>query len=268
VEEEVALDEPTSASYQAGGAPVVGIVTRHDVSAMWQAYRLLGQGYDYVHCVSLAGGAPILIPLDLGERAWQSIYARLDGVLFPGGVDVNPVHYGEPPHPRLGQVNDPLDEAELVLARWAMRDRLPTLAICRGIQLVNVAAGGSLYQDLGAQFPGAQPHACSPPEYPRAYRAHTVQVEPGSRLRQALGDEVVPVNSRHHQAVKDLAPGFSVTARAPDGVIEGIELDGAPFVVGVQWHPESLAADDPQMLSLFQVFVEACNRWMSATARA
>jgi putative glutamine amidotransferase len=206
----------------------------------------------------LAGGAPILIPLELSERAWHSIFRRLDGLLFPGGVDVHPSHYGEPSHPKLGRVDADLDEAELVLARWALQDDLPTLAICRGIQLINVAAGGSLYQDLPAQFPGALRHAFPAPEYPRDHRAHPVHVEPGTRLVVALGTRKLEVNSRHHQAIKELAPGFAITARAPDGVIEGIEKEDATFVVGVQWHPESLAADDPRMLALFEAFVGAC----------
>jgi putative glutamine amidotransferase len=238
-------------------SPVIGMVTRHDVSGMWKGYRLYGQGYDYCHAVALAGGAPVMIPLELDETGWRSIYERLDGILFPGGVDVNPRHYGQAPHPHLGAVNDPLDRAELVLARWAIADRLPTLAICRGIQLINVAAGGTLYQDIATQIPGALRHRCSPPEFPRHHRAHPVRVAPQSRLWGVFAEDSVQVNSRHHQAVRDLAPGFQVTARAPDGVIEGIELDDAPFVVGVQWHPESLAARDPQMLELFAALVRA-----------
>ena len=238
--------------------PVIGILTRQDGSARWEGYRLYGQGRAYCRSAALAGGAPVLIPLELGERALHSIYRRLDGLLFPGGVDVHPSHYGEKAHPQLGRGDDELDETEFVLARWALEDGLPTLAICRGIQLINVAAGGSLYQDLPAQFPGALRHACPAPEYPRDHRAHSVYIEPGTRLAAALGAQEIEVNSRHHQAVKDLAPGFTITARAPDGVIEGIEQEDAPFVVGVQWHPESLAVDDTRMLALFQAFVGAC----------
>jgi putative glutamine amidotransferase len=183
-------------------------------------------------------------------------------------VDVDPAHYGEDPHPKLGKVDPSLDQAELALARWALADGLPVLGVCRGIQTLNVAAGGTLYQDLESQYPGALFHACSPPDYPRTHRAHTIAVEPGSRLAGILGAREVSVNSRHHQAVKDLAPGFAETARAPDGVIEGIEAGHARpgrgisardrgFAVGVQWHPESLAAEDPQMLALFGALVGA-----------
>jgi putative glutamine amidotransferase len=196
----------------------------------------------------------------LGKSAWRSIYGRLDGLLLPGGVDVAPALYGEDPHPKLGKVEGPLDEAELVLARWALADGLPLLGVCRGIQTLNVAAGGTLYQDLPSQYPGALRHSCSPPDYPRQHRAHAVHVEPGSRLATILNAHETMVNSRHHQAVKDLAPGFVVSARAPDGVIEGIEGEDERFAVGIQWHPESLAADDPQMLALFQALVRAARQ--------
>ena len=239
------------------GVPVIGITSRNDHSGKWKGYELCGQGLAYARSVTLAGGAPVLIPLDLGEAAWRSIYERLDGLLLPGGVDVNPAYYGEAPHERLGQVDDPLDQAELVLARWALEDRFPVLAICRGIQLINVAAGGTLYQDLPTLLPGALPHACNAPTYPRAYRAHALRIDPDSRIAATLGATECRVNSRHHQAVKDAAPAFAITARAPDGVIEGIEHREAPFIVGVQWHPESLAAGDPQMLALFEALVDA-----------
>jgi putative glutamine amidotransferase len=240
--------------------PVIGLISGRDHSAMWSGYELYGQGLSYARSLALAGGAPVLIPLDLGEDAWRQIYERIDGLLFPGGADVNPAYYQEVRHPRLGQVDDALDQAELTLARWALDDRMPVLAICRGIQLINVAAGGTLYQDLPSQLPDSLPHACSAPTYPREYRAHAVEIRPGSHVAEEMGVLATRVNSRHHQAVKDVAPGFEVTARAPDGVIEAIECRDAPHVVGVQWHPESLAANDPQMLSLFRALVEASQR--------
>jgi putative glutamine amidotransferase len=236
---------------------VIGILARQDLSATWQGYALYGQGSAYCRSVALAGGAPVLIPLDLGQPAWRSIYRRLDGLLLPGGVDIAPARYGKAPHPKLGKVDESLDEAELVLARWALADGMPLLGVCRGIQLLNVVAGGSLYQDLPSQYPAALRHACAPPDYPRTHRAHAVSVAPGSRLASILGAEEMLVNSRHHQAVKALAPGFAVTARAPDGVIEGIESEDGCFAVGIQWHPENLAEDDPQMLALFESLVRA-----------
>jgi putative glutamine amidotransferase len=236
---------------------VIGIVANQHISATWAGYSLYGQGRPYCRSVTLAGGAPVLIPLDLGLPAWRSIYQRLDGLLLPGGVDIAPALYGEEPHPRLGKVSDPLDEAELVLARWALADGMPLLGVCRGIQTLNVAAGGTLYQDLPSQFPNVLAHSCTPPDYPPTHRAHAVHVQPDSRLASILDAQETMVNSRHHQAVKDLAKGFVVSARAPDGVIEGIESEGGRFAVGIQWHPENLAEDDPQMLALFEALVYA-----------
>lgn len=232
--------------------PVVGIVA-HRMSRENVSGYIDGQYGDYCRSVVLAGGAPVLIPLALGEPAWRAIYERLDGILFPGGVDVAPAFYGEMPHPQLGRVDDALDEAELTLARWALAERMPILGICRGIQLLNVAAGGTLYQDIPAQIEHALPHSC-----PGQTDAHPVHVETDTRLYRALGTGHCVTNSRHHQAVKTPAPGFIVSARAPDGVIEGIEWPDAPFCVGVQWHPENLAPTDEQMLNLFRAFVQAC----------
>lgn len=240
--------------------PVIGILSRQDHSEMWPGYALYGQGLVYVRSVALAGGAPVLIPLGLQESAWRSIYDRLDGLLFPGGVDVAPARYGQAPRPELGRVDEALDEAEWVLAQWALSEQLPVLGICRGVQLINAAAGGTLYQDLPTQMPGALQHACSAPEYPREHRAHVVHLAPQSRTAAAMQAVDCMVNSRHHQAIQDVAPGFVVTAWADDGVIEGIEHREAPFIVGVQWHPESLAESDPQMLSLFQALVAASRK--------
>ncbi len=236
------------------GLAVIGIVA-HRMQPEHASYVVDAQYGDYAPAVAMAGGAPLLIPIRLNVEAWRSIYERLDGLLFPGGVDVAPAFYRESPHPQLGRVDDDLDYVELTLARWALAERMPVLAICRGIQLINVAAGGTLYQDLPAQYPVALPHAC-----PGENAAHKVRVQADTRLAAALGVVECSTNSRHHQAVKDVAPGFVATAWAPDGVIEGIEMADAPFVVGVQWHPENLAAHDERMLGLFKAFVQACRR--------
>jgi putative glutamine amidotransferase len=240
--------------------PRIGIVSARHASAASGGFVLYGQGVDYVRALSLAGGAPVLVPLDLDEGAWRSIYDGLDGLLLPGGVDVDPAHYGEAPHPALGRVDEALDRAELLLARWALDEGMPLFGICRGIQVLNVAAQGTLYQDLPAQCPGVGPHACNPPEYPRGSRPHAVEIAPHSHIARAIGATRCMVNTRHHQAVKDVAPGFAITARAPDGVIEGIERPAGALAFGVQWHPENLAADDPQMLGLFALLVEAARR--------
>jgi putative glutamine amidotransferase len=210
----------------------------------------------YIRCLEAAGAAPLIVPLLRAEGALRAIYATLDGLLLAGGGDVDPRLYGEEPHPKLRDVDPERDRVELLLLRWAFEDDLPVLAICRGIQVLNVAAGGTLYQDIAAQCPWAMRHNHYRSR-PRDYRAHEVNIEPGSRLFHLLGTRRLAVNSMHHQAVKDPAPGLRVSARAEDGLIEGIESSEHRFVVGVQWHPEALAHQDPVMQRLFDGFVEA-----------
>ena len=214
----------------------------------------------YVQRLETAGAAPIIIPLLEEESTLRTIYEHLDGLFLAGGVDVDPAHYGEAPHPKLGEVNQDRDRVELILLRWALEDQKPVLAVCRGIQVLNVGAGGTLYQDIEAQIPGAMRHSYHKIK-PRTYRAHTVSIEPDSRLAEMMGTQEAGVNSLHHQSVKDVAPGFRVTARAADGVIEGIERLNGHFAVGVQWHPEALAEEDETMQAIFNGFVaEILNR--------
>ena len=213
----------------------------------------------YIRCLEVAGAAPLIIPLLHDEGALRAIYTTLDGLLLAGGGDVDPRFYGEEPHPKLGDVDPERDRVELLLLRWAFEDDLPVLAICRGIQMLNVAAGGTLYQDIAAQCPWAVRHNYYR-SWPRDHRAHQVGIERGTRLFHLLGTPRVAVNSMHHQAVKDLAPGFQVSARAEDGLIEGIESLEHSFMLGVQWHPEVLAHQDPVMQRLFDGFVEAVRK--------
>jgi putative glutamine amidotransferase len=200
----------------------------------------------------------VVVPVGLEEEVLRAIFDRLDGLILPGGPDVAPAAYGEAPHERLGHVDEALDRTELTLTPWAMSSDLPLLAICRGIQVLNVALGGTLYQDIESQLPGMlEHHRFRQRGYPPNDRAHQVTVEPTSRLATALGVSTVTTNSRHHQAIKMPASELRVVAHTSDGLIEGVELPGARFVVGVQWHPENLVCEDPHMHRLFETFVEA-----------
>jgi len=174
---------------------------------------------------------------------------------------VDPGQYGEDREVFCGRVDPPRDAVEIQLIRWAAEDRKPVLAVCRGIQVVNVAMGGTLYQDVARQLPQAMKHDYFPTKDnpSRDYLAHTIDTRRGSRLGDALGAAPALVNSMHHQAIKQLAPGLAVTAHAADGVIEAVEADGPQFLVGVQWHPEELAERDPGMYRLFTAFVDAAN---------
>jgi putative glutamine amidotransferase len=187
------------------------------------------------------------------------IFDRLDGIFLTGGVDVDPSRYGEPKHPKCGNTDPDRDAIELMLLEHAMATKKPVLAVCRGIQILNVAAGGTLYQDVTEQVPAAMKHDYFPtPERPsRSYLAHEITVKSDSRLGHILGDSVVPVNSMHHQAIKDLAPTLRATAFAPDGIIEAVEGTNGQFLMAVQWHPEELADSQPGMKRLFTAFVDA-----------
>ncbi len=234
-------------------SPLIGIPTR-SVIENGETVRYAGLA-TYTRAVNLAGGAPVLIPLDLAEEAQRTIFHHLDGLLLAGGVDVHPKEFGEEVEAFCGEIDLARDETELRLTRWALAENKPLLGICRGIQMLNVAAGGSLYQDIAAQAAGSLEHEHKKGE-PYHKLAHSVELDPESRVARALGVTRLDVNSLHHQSVKTVATGLQIVGRAPDGVIEAIEgLDGS-YVVGVQFHPEWLLPYDARMLGLFQSFVE------------
>jgi putative glutamine amidotransferase len=208
---------------------------------------------DYLTSLERAGATPRV--LDPAVDRVPDILDECDGVLLTGGADVDSAHYGEEPHPTLKP--DALRDAyELVLARAALARNMPVLAICRGVQLLNVAAGGSLIQDIPSQRSSDVIHG---QRQPLTSTPHTVRVRTGSTLAALLGDPAthdLAVNSRHHQAVDRVAPGFVVSATAPDGIVEGIERPGARFCIGVQWHPENFW-ETGEFSSLFTAFVKA-----------
>lgn len=209
---------------------------------------------DYIASIEAAGGRPRI--LDVSESP-KKILSEVHGLLLTGGGDVDPAFYREERHPSIDDAEPGRDEFELDLARRAMDTNVPTLAICRGAQVLNVAAGGSLVQDIPSQVGTSLPHSVVTP---RDHVAHDVTVTSGSRLEQALGDTAggkpCRVNSRHHQAVARVGRGLVVSATSPDGVIEGIEAPGADFCVGVQWHPENFWRTG-EFKPLFDRFVAA-----------
>lgn len=236
-------------------APVVGVPCFSAERA--ESHRpIYGNNQAYIHALIQAGLTPLLIPLGLDTAALEALCARLDGLLLSGGADIDPAHYGEARLPECGEVEPERDVLELSLTRMALAHGLPTLGICRGMQTLNVALGGSLYQDIGSQRPDAMPHAQT--DLPRDHRAHSVTVERDSRLYAALGAEELRVNSLHHQAVKQPGSGARVVARASDGIAEGLEVPGQRFVVAVQYHPEELAETDELSRRLFAAFAQAC----------
>ncbi len=215
----------------------------------------------YVDAIRQTSGAPLLVPVCTDPDALRPAYGVLSGLLLAGGGDVEPRRFGQAPGPHLLSVDGERDEAELLLVRWAMEDDLPVLAICRGVQVLNVALGGTLIQDIPSQLPAALVHDPGR-QAPRARPQHAVTLAAGSKLAAALagGQPVLQleVNSFHHQAVDQTAPSLRVVARAPDGVIEGLECPDRSFVIGVQWHPEEMAPAEPTQARLFAAFVAAC----------
>jgi putative glutamine amidotransferase len=238
--------------------PLIGIPCLWDEPRSDQHVPRFGHNQAYVYAVARAGGLPILLPLLTEFSLLRETYDRLDGILLGGGDDVHPVHFGEEPHPKTVLVPPASDEVELTLTRWALDEGKPVLGICRGHQVLNVAAGGTLYQDLPSQYPTPLgiDHTRKP-DRPRDLPVHTITPAPGTRLAVILGPGPLPVNSSHHQAVRDLAPTFVASAWAPDGVLEGLEQPGSAFCVGVQFHPEEMWEREPRVRGLFRALVEA-----------
>jgi len=216
----------------------------------------------YLRAIERAGGVPLLIAPQLATGAVDALFSLASGLMLPGGGDLDPGRYGEPPHPAVTGVDPARDELEFSLVRRALDRDMPLLAICRGMQVLNVALGGSLHQDIPSCLAGAMVHAQG--EH-RDVATHPVTVKRGSCLASVLGQAELQVNSMHHQALNRVAPGLRVVAAAPDGVIEGVELPSARWVLGVQWHPEELAAHSEPDVRLFRRFVEAAEA--AATAR-
>lgn len=214
-----------------------------------------GLNGQYVAALKAAGADVVLLPA--GLPAAEAILDRLDGVLLPGGLDVDPSYYGQTASPALGRVNSDLDALEAPLVRLARERGLAILGVCRGHQMVNVALGGTLYQDIGSDGLSSFNHWASL-ERGRDYLAHTVSIRPGTRLHDVVGTDQLEVNSFHHQAVRDVAPGLLVNATSPDGVVEGLESpDG--LVMTLQCHPESLTAT-AWARRLFEAFVVAASQ--------
>lgn len=236
-----------------GRKPVIGLTTYFKISKDSNV-PLYGLMLSYVRAVAGAGGIPVLVPLNVGDEDLAEVLRRVDGLLLPGGGDIDPRHYGGQPHELVEEIDDDRDRVEIGLARLAVREQKPVLAICRGHQVLNVALGGTMYEDLASQMPGAIRHSYYEA---RTDLPHTVRVLPGTQLAAILQEEETGVNSIHHQGLRDLAPELVVSALAPDGLVEGVEVPGHPFAVGVQWHPENLLQVAPVMQNLFTALVAA-----------
>lgn len=243
------MDYPTT-------RPLIGIPCLWDEPTLDRHAPRFGHNQAYAYAVAEAGGLPIFLPLLTEISLLREAYDRLDGILLGGGPDMHSSHFGEELHPKAVLAAPASDGVELNLARWALDEDKPILGICRGHQVLNVAAGGTLHQDLPSQYPSDIDHT-EKPDRPRDLPAHAIVPAPGTRLAHIVGSDPLPVNSSHHQAVRDLAPTFVASAWAPDSVLEGLERPGPAFCVGVQFHPEEMWEREPRVRGLFHDLVEA-----------
>lgn len=236
-------------------APLIGVSTNQNLDKLPAIHTLSER---YIRSIVRAGGIPVMLPSTLPDEQLDGLFARLDGILFTGGGDIDTELYHGIPHPRVYEVDPDRDRVEINLVRRSVEQGKPFMGICRGIQVINVALGGSLFSDIGAFLPGALRHDWYP-DIPRDYLAHSVKVQSGSKLAHILGWTEGGVNSLHHQGIERTADVLTPVAWAPDGLVEAVELAGHPFGIGLQWHPECLP-DLPEMCALFDHFIQAAQR--------
>ncbi|MGV9001932.1 MAG: gamma-glutamyl-gamma-aminobutyrate hydrolase family protein [Candidatus Saccharimonadaceae bacterium] len=240
--------------------PLIGITTKEIInqSEPWEA-SIYGQKRTYSEAVVAAGGIPIFIPF-IPKDELKNLYERLDGILFAGGNDIDPLLYGQAPTPLTIEVSPERDYVESMLINWALADNKPIFAICRGFQLLNVQLGGNLYQDIPTELASADDHEISTKKQDYAYIAHVLKIAPNSRLATITKSLDIMANSHHHQAIQKLADALQPTAWSEDGIIEAVEHPNRLFVVGVQCHPESLYTIDEKWTAVFNAFIEASSR--------
>lgn len=231
--------------------PIIGVTCSYDNEK--DRYYL---SQAYIKTIEAAGGIPIIFS-NLNAGDIQALSKQVDGFLFTGGDDVDPFYFGEEPSLGNGEITPGRDIFELELARLVLCGLKPVLALCRGIQVLNIAAGGTIFQDIYSQWTKPLQHI---QKAPRWHPIHKINIKPEAKLAQLLDTVEVRVNSFHHQAVDQVAPGFIVSATASDGVIEGIENPEHPFMIGVQCHPEWLWEKDSRFLGLFTSFVKEAKR--------
>jgi putative glutamine amidotransferase len=247
--------------------PIIGItpspIKETSASGTHERYSLSSA---YVNAVLAAGGIPFILAPQDGNA--DRILAIVDGLLFSGGADLDPAIYGDAEvHPKTYDVHPLRDRFEIELIRGAIERDIPTFCVCRGIQVLNVALGGSLYQDVSDQFDSTILHRQQEAGYESNQPSHDVAAEPESLLADTYGSIRIPVNSYHHQAVKDAAPGLNVSARSTDGLVESVEMPNRAFVLGVQWHPEMLFQEHEEHLAPFRQLIAAATSRRLAEAR-
>lgn len=242
--------------------PLIAMTTSGRQGLQWgtmdTSHRLDYMVEEYTTCLEAAGALPVGLPVTADVDTTIRTLDRVDGLLLVGGVDITPAVYGRVPAQGLGELDYRLDVSQTAAARAAVERQIPILGICRGIQVAAVAFGGTLHQDLPSAGVGAFNHA---PSVAKDVLTHPVTIEPDSLLQRTVGHLAeggeLWVNSKHHQAVDEVPPGFRVTAQAADGVVEALEKPGYPFLLAVQWHPEGTCANDAASAAIFEAFAAA-----------
>jgi putative glutamine amidotransferase len=239
--------------------PLIGIIAGEIINLDIPWYPVAyGQPHTYTDAIIRAGGLPVIVPLTDDTKVIKALYDRLNGLMFAGGTDINPMRYGEKSRRGNMKISDKRDEVEWQLMKLAIKDNKPVLGICRGMQVINVVLSGSLYQDIARDAPHGQGHRGADEVRSLGHVAHVLKIAPSTGLGKILHTRAIKANANHHQAVKTLGNGLVATAWSEDGMIEGLELPEKAFVCGVQCHPEALEADiEPGWRKLFEAFVQA-----------
>ena len=235
--------------------PVIGVMPQYDAAKDQVAISA-----NYFRALRDAGALPVLLPLQSGTEDVKELLERVDGVLYPGGPDVSPLRFGEETIPECGIILPERDRVELEAVRFLIERDLPVLGICRGIQSLNIGLGGDIYQDIPSQYirPEGTPRVGHSQQSKGAVATHTVYVEKGTLLYDIVGKDCIAVNSFHHQAVKNLAPGMVCAGTSADGLTEAVYRPKSRFFLGVQWHPEYLYTEHEDAKKIFEAFVGAC----------
>jgi putative glutamine amidotransferase len=242
--------------YAPSSLPLIGVTTWRQQNA--KGIQQICVSESYIEALVLAGACPVALPVGIPDESIPDLLSHLDGIVFAGGGDIHPKAFQPESHPAAHNIDLARDELEFELFRLTTASRKPFLGICRGLQVINVALGGSLIIDIPNDRPQAMPHDFSE-THPRNYLAHQVKIAPSSFFAKIYQNEMTSVNSFHHQAIDRLAPDLLAVAWAPDGIIEAVELTDYPFGIAVQWHPECLLVDKATR-ALFSTFVKYAKR--------
>ena len=236
------------------GKPVIGLSCSYEKDE--NNHRIF-LNHSYLNAIRSFGGIPVVLPSEGNEDELSYLAMQCDGLLFTGGMDIEPALFGEEKWNDTVSTTPDRDRSESLLFRLAQERQLPILGICRGLQMMNVYFGGTLYQDIPTQAPSEVEHRMAPPDH---RTCHNCQILPGTPLHNLIGQDEMAVNSHHHQAIKDVAPGFAVMGRCEDGIIEAIWDPRQKFVWGVQWHPENIWDIEDSSAQIFRAFIDACKK--------